>query len=197
MNDYQAAFDSMAADISAITALLGFTTYPGIDLVLRSITDLVLAKAEAEALKIKNNELRGAADHWESEARALKTQRDSARIWRDRNERTICDMALDIIAVGEALGIPPAEQAGGTGEFIDLIQALNKDKARLDRLDQLNSALNAKYGTTYQWQVIVNHNVNRLMLGHLQIDLSDSAAFGLPSCRDALDTIMPASGGAL
>lgn len=70
-------------------------------------------------------------------------------------------------------------------------KALRKDKDRLDRLDQLNAALNAKYGTTYQWQVIVNHNINRLMLGHLQIDLSDSAAFGLPSCRDALDTIMP------
>ncbi|HGM6947773.1 TPA: hypothetical protein ACKQDL_002264 [Pseudomonas aeruginosa] len=71
------------------------------------------------------------------------------------------------------------------------VAALRKDKARLDRLDQLNVALNAKYGTTYQWQVIVNHNINRLMLGHLQIDLNDSAAFGLPSCRDALDTIMP------
>ncbi|MFU3016091.1 hypothetical protein ACM7NY_02150 [Pseudomonas aeruginosa] len=71
------------------------------------------------------------------------------------------------------------------------VAKLRKDKARLDRLDQLNVALNAKYGTTYQWQVIVNHNINRLMLGHLQIDLNDSAAFGLPSCRDALDTIMP------
>ncbi|MGI0618452.1 hypothetical protein ACRCOS_01005 [Pseudomonas aeruginosa] len=71
------------------------------------------------------------------------------------------------------------------------VAELRKDKARLDRLDQLNVALNAKYGTTYQWQVIVNHNINRLMLGHLQIDLNDSAAFGLPSCRDALDTIMP------
>ncbi|MFU2648719.1 hypothetical protein [Pseudomonas aeruginosa] len=71
------------------------------------------------------------------------------------------------------------------------VAELRMDKARLDRLDQLNVALNAKYGTTYQWQVIVNHNINRLMLGHLQIDLNDSAAFGLPSCRDALDTIMP------
>ncbi|HCL4141369.1 TPA: hypothetical protein N2C26_005921 [Pseudomonas aeruginosa] len=71
------------------------------------------------------------------------------------------------------------------------VAELRRDKDRLDRLDQLNVALNAKYGTTYQWQVIVNHNINRLMLGHLQIDLNDSAAFGLPSCRDALDTIMP------
>ncbi|MFO6387243.1 hypothetical protein ACLBV0_04430 [Pseudomonas aeruginosa] len=71
------------------------------------------------------------------------------------------------------------------------VAELRRDKGRLDRLDQLNVALNAKYGTTYQWQVIVNHNINRLMLGHLQIDLNDSAAFGLPSCRDALDTIMP------
>lgn len=71
------------------------------------------------------------------------------------------------------------------------VAELRRDKGRLDRLDQLNVALNAKYGTTYKWQVIVNHNINRLMLGHLQIDLNDSAAFGLPSCRDALDTIMP------
>ncbi|PWU30123.1 hypothetical protein DK254_08350 [Pseudomonas sp. RW407] len=77
--------------------------------------------------------------------------------------------------------------------LIEEIAALRKDKARLDRLDQLNSALNAKYGTTYRWQVIVNHNVNRLMLGHLNIDLHDSAANGLPSCRDALDTIMPSA----
>ncbi|EME5140584.1 TPA: hypothetical protein ACGSS8_003092 [Pseudomonas aeruginosa] len=70
-------------------------------------------------------------------------------------------------------------------------QALRKDKDRLDRLDQLNAALNAKYGTTYQWQIIVNNNINRLMLGHLQIDLNDLDCNGLPSCRDALDTIMP------
>ncbi|SDH48702.1 hypothetical protein [Pseudomonas panipatensis] len=158
----------------------------------KAIRELSLQTAVAEALKIENKELRGAAAHWESEARFLQTQLDSARTERDRNKRTICDMALDIVAVGEALGVPPAEQVGGTAEFVDLIQALSKDKARLDRLDQLNAALNAKYGTTYRWQVIVNHNVNRLMLGHLKFDLNDQDCNGLPSCRDALDTIMPA-----
>ncbi|XEG75358.1 hypothetical protein QA447_14340 [Pseudomonas sp. abacavir_1] len=75
----------------------------------------------------------------------------------------------------------------------DQVKALRKDKARLDRLDQLNAALNQKYGTTYRWQVVVNHNVNRLMLGHFVIDLNDQDCIGLPSCRDALDAIMPSA----
>lgn len=133
MPNYKAAFEAASLDLSAIMSLLGFTSYPGIDPMLRTITNLILAQAEGQELSKE-------------------------------------------------------------------VTALRKDKARLDRLDQLSAALNAKYGTTYQWQVIVNHNINRLMLGHLQIDLSDSAAFGLPSCRDALDTIMPgvspAQGGA-
>ncbi|MDF3842791.1 hypothetical protein P3W55_13825 [Pseudomonas citronellolis] len=124
MSNYKAAFEAASLDLSAIMTLLGFTSYPGIDPMLRAITDLILAKADAQKLR-------------------------------------------------------------------DEVAALRKDKARLDRLDQLNAALNAKYGTTYRWQLVVNHNVNRLMLGHLQIDLNDQDCNGLSSCRDALDTIMP------
>ncbi|WP_425318758.1 hypothetical protein [Pseudomonas nitroreducens] len=51
MNDYKSAFNAMAVDIGAIIALLGFDKYPGVDPVLRAITDLVLAKAEAQQLK--------------------------------------------------------------------------------------------------------------------------------------------------
>lgn len=126
MPNYKAAFESASLDLSAIMSLLGFTSYPGVDPMLRAITDLVLAKAEAQALR-------------------------------------------------------------------DQVKALRKDKARLDRLDQLNAALNQKYGTTYRWQVVVNHNVNRLMLGHFVIDLNDQDCIGLPSCRDALDAIMPSA----
>ena len=41
--DYQAAFKRACADIGAINALLGFNDHPGIDRILRAITDLQLA----------------------------------------------------------------------------------------------------------------------------------------------------------
>lgn len=51
MSNYKAAFDAMASDISAIIALLGFNQYPGVDPVLRAITDLILDKAENQVLR--------------------------------------------------------------------------------------------------------------------------------------------------
>lgn len=51
MPNYKAAFESASLDLSAIMSLLGFTSYPGIDPMLRAITDLVLAKAESQALR--------------------------------------------------------------------------------------------------------------------------------------------------
>jgi hypothetical protein len=61
------------------------------------------------------------------------------------------------------------------------------DKDRLDFLDRCNARLNAKYGTTYRWKLILNHNVNRLFIGDLAVDLNDQAPDGLPSCREAID----------
>lgn len=61
------------------------------------------------------------------------------------------------------------------------------DKDRLDFLDRCNDRLNAIYGTSYSWSLILNHNVNRLMLGHMLVDLHDSDARGFPSCRAAID----------
>ncbi|HHG5658792.1 TPA: hypothetical protein ACPWRN_000403 [Pseudomonas aeruginosa] len=55
MNDYKSAFNAAAADLGAIIALLGFTKYPGVDPVLRSITDLVLEKAENQVLREERN----------------------------------------------------------------------------------------------------------------------------------------------
>lgn len=64
------------------------------------------------------------------------------------------------------------------------------DKNRLDFLDGMNTALNARYGTTYRWELILNHNINRLMLGHMIVDLNDAKPFGLRSCRVAIDREM-------
>jgi hypothetical protein len=62
-----------------------------------------------------------------------------------------------------------------------------EDTDRLDFLDRCNERLNTHYGTTYRWELILNHNVNRLMLGPIDVDLNDAKAHGLPSCRDAID----------
>jgi hypothetical protein len=72
------------------------------------------------------------------------------------------------------------------------VEALAEDKQRLDFLDECNRRLNENYGTNYGWELILNHNVNRLMLGHLQVDLNDSRGGNakLPSCRAAIDEAM-------
>jgi hypothetical protein len=70
----------------------------------------------------------------------------------------------------------------------ELAAELLMDKARLDFLDECNRRLNASCGTRYGWDMVMNHNVTRLMSGrHLDIDLNDSKAHGAPSCRDAID----------
>lgn len=69
---------------------------------------------------------------------------------------------------------------------------LEVDKARLDFLDRCNTALNEHYGTAYRWRLVLNHNVNRLMLGNGDVDLhdSDGSNTALPSCREAIDAQM-------
>lgn len=69
-------------------------------------------------------------------------------------------------------------------ELVDL----RKDKERLDFLDMLNAGLNQRYGTTYGWEMITSHNVNRVFCEDLNtIDLNDAKAHGFKSCRDAID----------
>jgi hypothetical protein len=74
----------------------------------------------------------------------------------------------------------------------DRLERLEADKARLDFLDEANRRLNAVFGTTYKWELIMNHNVNRLMIGQLDVDLNDAAPNGLKSCREAIDQRMRA-----
>lgn len=72
------------------------------------------------------------------------------------------------------------------------LAALKRDKERLDFLDRCNAALNERYGTSYGWELILNHNVTRLMLGRLAVDLNDAVGgnAALPSCREAIDARM-------
>lgn len=58
----------------------------------------------------------------EAEAQALREE-------VERGNRITCAMALDIAAVGEALGIPGEQQEGGTGEFIDIIDEMKAAQA--------------------------------------------------------------------
>lgn len=71
------------------------------------------------------------------------------------------------------------------------LEDARKDTERLDFLDQCSQVLNQHYGTSYGWELIINHNVNRLLLGGNlgNIDLHDSKAGHrkLASCRDAID----------
>ena len=73
------------------------------------------------------------------------------------------------------------------------IERVRGDAERLDWLDGLNRALNKQNGTTYQWKLVLSPNVVRLMAGRHDngcigdIDLHDSDARGVSSCRAAID----------
>lgn len=95
---------------------------------------------------------------------------------------SLMDRAADMI---EALLAQNAQQ----------VEEAVKDKQRLDFLDECNRRLNDYYGTNYGWELILNHNVTRLMSGSLQrIDLNDAAGGNakLASCRAAIDKQMKA-----
>ena len=102
---------------------------------------------------------------------------DHLETWaNDHSDERTSDIDAAIYCARKALTTAPSTAAA--------------DTARLDFLDQCNGRLNAKFGTNYHWKLILNHNVSRLMLGHLEVDLNDAEARGLPSCRDAIDEKM-------
>ena len=68
------------------------------------------------------------------------------------------------------------------------LQRAMQDTYRLNFLDYLNTNLNNKSGSEYGWEMVVNHNVNRIYAKSTDsIDLRDSCAHGTKSCRDAID----------
>ena len=94
---------------------------------------------------------------------------------------------LQLLARGDNLDLADIVCADAIAE----IERLTADAARLDFLDQCNARLNAGFGTTYRWKLILNHNVNRLFIGDgLDVDLADMHANGLKSCRGAIDAEM-------
>ncbi len=61
------------------------------------------------------------------ELEGLRAEAQALREEVARGNRITLAMALDIAAVGVALGIPGEQQEGGTGEFIEAIQNLQKE----------------------------------------------------------------------
>ncbi len=73
----------------------------------------------------------------------------------------------------------------------EVLERVGKDTERLDFLDRQNQILNEFHKTEYGWELIINNNVNRLMAGNVnRVDLNDSKAHGVKSCREAIDEKM-------
>ncbi|ELI9044526.1 hypothetical protein ACV367_16495 [Pseudomonas aeruginosa] len=125
-----------------------------IALVLGSDYDALAAKlAMAEDAAAKGDAARQQCGGMEMEIEELRAEAQALREEVERGNRITVAMALDISAVGEALGIPGEEQEGGTGEFIDLIrelqkevEALRRDKARLDAIE--DNCWDVRYGSS-------------------------------------------------
>jgi hypothetical protein len=134
-------------------------------------------QAEDEAFALAYTTARGAVDY-EHMARVL-----SGRLRRMNRRAAAANRRADTAEA--ALATATAEAASLRTE----VEALKEDAARLDFLDGCNARLNASYGTHYGWKLVLNHNVNRLMLGDMEVDLHDSEGGNdkLPSCRLAID----------
>lgn len=98
--------------------------------------------------------------------------------------------AKELCRTPHGAAYPLLQKASGTALCFATADVAAKDKARLDFLDECNARLNARFGTNYGWELILNHNVNRLMMGRFAVDLSDDKANGFTSCRDAIDQAM-------
>ena len=73
-------------------------------------------------------------------------------------------------------------------------ESLKKDKERLDFLEECHTKLNERYGTDYGWEIIINHNVVRMMMENKlrDFDLNDAAGGNakIKTCRLAIDKKM-------
>lgn len=108
MANYKAAFESASLDLSAIMSLLGFTSYPGIDPMLRAITDLVLAKAEAQTLREERDRIERNRDMWkgqcERQAEQLEALRARVVIVPERLGTTTSQGLMDVMTLHHHLG---------------------------------------------------------------------------------------------
>ena len=121
----------------------------------------------------------------EARAAQLQAERDEAVNKANEEETSaVWDKAMRRIAENES-----ARLRDRAAQLQAEAEALKEDAARLDFLDGCNARLNASYGTHYGWKLVLNHNVNRLVLGDMKVDLHDSEGGNnkLPSCRLAID----------
>lgn len=73
-------------------------------------------------------------------------------------------------------------------------ESLKKDQERLNFLERCHDLLNEKYKTDYGWEVIINHNVVRMMMEKNinWMDMNDAAGGNakIKTCRKAIDKKM-------
>ncbi|HBO2969451.1 TPA: hypothetical protein NH770_005109 [Pseudomonas aeruginosa] len=119
-------------DVWSLRSLIqGEQAVMGYEVVLASDYDALAAKlAMAEDAAAKGDAARQQCGGMEMEIEELRAEAQALREEVTRGNRIICAMALDLAAVGEALGIPAEQQEGGAGEIIEAIQALQEELGR-------------------------------------------------------------------
>ncbi|WP_275628968.1 hypothetical protein [Pseudomonas sp. 273] len=132
MPNYKAAFESASLDLSAIMSLLGFTSYPGVDPMLRAITDLVLAKAEAQALRDQVKALQSDANSYQSgydEGRRMGAKHRQSEV--EQLTRKVEDLRARVVVVPDRFAPPTyahhslKDQAEGWNDCLDELARLN------------------------------------------------------------------------
>ncbi len=140
MPNYKAAFESASLDLSAIMSLLGFTSYPGVDPMLRAITDLVLAKAEAQALRDQVKALQSDANSYQSgydEGRRMGTKHRQDEV--EQLTREVAALRARVVVVPDVTGywdgLYPAQLRaphGGPVGFYTIPMVRTDELARLN-----------------------------------------------------------------
>ncbi|WP_407733247.1 hypothetical protein [Pseudomonas citronellolis] len=140
MPNYKAAFESASLDLSAIMSLLGFTSYPGVDPMLRAITDLVLAKAEAQALRDQVKALQSDANSYQSgydEGRRMGAKHRQSEV--EQLTRKVEDLRARVVVVPDVTGywdgLYPAQLRaphGGPVGFYTIPMVRTDELARLN-----------------------------------------------------------------
>ena len=168
--------------------------------IYRTDATLLEAATQLDSLLKERDALRNEINDWANEVARYKSYTEKFDQENDALQARVKELEAFASSESEA-----ANKLLGNGlSLVDRLEAAESratrlqqerdeamaDSARLDFLDQMNSRLNAHYGTTYKWELILNHNVNRLMLNHLSVDLNHAKAHGLKSCRDAIDAEM-------
>ncbi|MDN7413452.1 hypothetical protein QZM42_33545 [Burkholderia vietnamiensis] len=97
-NDYRVAFKAACADLGAISALLGFEEYPGVDALLRSITELIAGQQpEPRVTGVPGTRLARSIEQWRRCDPDLMSKQSQAAIFY-----ALKDAKHDILALADA-----------------------------------------------------------------------------------------------